>query len=95
MMLPQQKRLDSLYNAYVPGDWNLGSNEAYQIGFRLAKELGLKGVSCADTRPPQIEIDTTITDWEEYAEARNELAKWQAYDEPNNQANAYIEALKN
>ncbi len=60
----------------------------------MAKELGLKGVSCVDTRPSQTEVNTTIEDWELYAEKRNELAKFQAYDEPNNQTNSYIDALR-
>ena len=94
MMISDQRLLDSLYNAYTNGVWKLGRNETYQIGFRLAKELGIKGVSCVDTRPPQIEIDTTVADWEVYAEDRNELVKWQAYNEPNEQTNSYIEGLK-
>lgn len=94
MMVTDQKILDSLFRAYSGGQWKPGRNEAYQLGFRLAKELGLKGVSCVDTRPPQIEIDTTVEDWEVYAQSRNELVKWQAYDGPNNRTNLYIETLK-
>ena len=95
MMLTDQKKLDSLYTAYISGTWKPGRNETYQLGFRLAKELGLKAVSCVDTRPPQIEIDTTVADWEVYAKDRNELSKWEAYNKPNEIANAYIESLKN
>ena len=94
-MVTNQKTLDSLFRAYSNGQWKPGRNEAYQLGFRLAKELGLEGVSCVDTRPPQIELDTTVADWEVYAQSRDELVKWQAYDEPNRQTNAYMEALKN
>lgn len=43
-----QKRLDSLYNAYLKGDFKLKSNEIYQIGFRLAKMLGHKKVFAID-----------------------------------------------
>jgi Family of unknown function (DUF5694) len=93
-MLPNQLLMDSLYKAYTAGTWQLGKNEVYQIGFRLAKELGLNGVSCVDTRPDQIEVDTTISDWELYAKQRGELEKWEAYNEPNNQANTYIESLR-
>ncbi len=94
-MLPNQPLMDSLFKAYCAGTWQLGKNEVYQVGFRLAKELGLNGVSCVDTRPDQVEVDTTISDWELYAKQRGELGKWEAYNGPNNQANAYIEGLRN
>jgi hypothetical protein len=76
------------------GSWTLGKNEVYQVGFRLAKELGLNGVSCVDTRPEQVEVDTTIADWESYAKQRGELENWEAYNEPNKQANDYIEDVR-
>jgi Family of unknown function (DUF5694) len=50
IMLPNQLKMDSLFKAYSAGTWKLGKNEVYQVGFRLAKELGLNGVSCVDTR---------------------------------------------
>jgi len=43
-----QPRLDSLYAAFLAGTYRLGTNEVYQIGFRLAKRAGLKGVHAAD-----------------------------------------------
>lgn len=94
MMLPNQPLMDSLFKAYCAGTWQLGKNEVYQVGFRLAKELGLNGVSCVDTRPDQVEVDTTVSDWELYAKQRGELEKWEAYNGPNNQANTYIEGLR-
>jgi Family of unknown function (DUF5694) len=94
MMLPNQPYLDSLFKSYSTGSWTLGKNEVYQVGFRLAKELGLNGVSCVDTRPEQIEVDTTIADWESYAKQRGELENWEAYNEPNKQANDYIEDVR-
>ena len=51
-------------------------------------------MSCVDTRPEQVEVDTTISDWELYAKQRGELEKWEAYNEPNKQANTYIEGLR-
>lgn len=36
----RQARLDSLYKEYLAGDYELKSNEIYQIGFRMGKELG-------------------------------------------------------
>lgn len=94
MMLPNQPLMDSLFKAYCAGTWQLGKNEVYQVGFRLAKDLGLNGVSCVDTRPDQVEVDTTVSDWELYAKQRGELEKWEAYNGPNNQANTYIESLR-
>lgn len=45
----EQKQLDSLYQAYKHGELALrdipyGSSETYQVGFKLAKKLGLEGV---------------------------------------------------
>jgi len=43
-----QRRLDSLYAAFVKGTFELGKNEIHQIGFRLAKQLGLPKVHAVD-----------------------------------------------
>lgn len=43
-----QARLDSLYGAYVQGTSTLGPDEVYQVGFRLAKRLGLAKVYAVD-----------------------------------------------
>jgi hypothetical protein len=44
----QQPRLDSLYSRYLAGTYQLGANETYQLGFRLAKRLGHSRVYAAD-----------------------------------------------
>jgi len=44
----EQRRLDSLFKLYNSGNYQLGANEIYQIGFRLAKRAGLQGVVGAD-----------------------------------------------
>ena len=49
----QQDRLDSLFTLYVDNRLSLkdikgGQNEVYQLGFRLAKQLGLKKVLAVD-----------------------------------------------
>ncbi|MGI9530556.1 DUF5694 domain-containing protein [Lutimonas sp.] len=49
----QQHKLDSLFGLYINDqlslkDINGGRNEVYQIGFRLAKQLGIKEVIAAD-----------------------------------------------
>ena len=43
-----QARLDSLYSDYLRGTREFGPNEIYQIGFRLAKLLGLSRVYAVD-----------------------------------------------
>ena len=43
-----QEELDSRYQAYLDGEWELEANEIYQVGFRLAKKLGLPGVRAVD-----------------------------------------------
>lgn len=43
-----QPRLDSLYAAFGGGTFELGRNEIHQIGFRLARHLGLPKVFAVD-----------------------------------------------
>lgn len=44
----RQKEYDSLYRAYLDGTHRLTRNEEQQIGFRLAKNMGLKKLYCVD-----------------------------------------------
>jgi len=49
--LPErQRRLDSLYAAYVAGTYTLGANEIFQLGFRVARRLGHSRVYAVDAR---------------------------------------------
>jgi len=43
-----QNEMDSLYNDYLLGNYTLGRNESEQIGFRIAKKMGLKKLYCVD-----------------------------------------------
>lgn len=43
-----QNRMDSLFVAYQNNSYSLGKNEVFQLGFRLAKALGLQKVHCVD-----------------------------------------------
>ncbi|WP_162915756.1 DUF5694 domain-containing protein [Paraflavitalea soli] len=43
-----QRRMDSLYNAYLEGKYTLDRDETDQIAFRLAKELNLPKVYAVD-----------------------------------------------
>lgn len=46
----KQNRLDSLYKLYLEGKYKLPKNEAYQIGFRLAKKLNHDRVYAVDVQ---------------------------------------------
>jgi hypothetical protein len=43
-----QERYDQRFQDYLAGRFELPSNETYQIGFRVAKKAGLRGVTCFD-----------------------------------------------
>jgi len=43
-----QSLIDSLYNQYLLGNHQLGRDEHYQIGFRIAKTMGLQKLYCVD-----------------------------------------------
>lgn len=55
----QQPRLDSLYRAYLAGTYSLGVNEVTQLGFRLAKRMGLPRVVAIDAREREYEPGMT------------------------------------
>ena len=44
----EQLKTDSLYNEYLQGRYDLGKSESEQIGFRLARMMGLKKVYCVN-----------------------------------------------
>lgn len=44
----RQEEVDSLYNLYLQGKYILGRSEQEQIGFRLARKMGLKQLYCVD-----------------------------------------------
>ena len=43
-----QDIIDSVYNQYLLGKYQLRRNESMQIGFRIAKAMGLKKLHCVD-----------------------------------------------
>ncbi|WP_202842377.1 DUF5694 domain-containing protein [Luteimonas saliphila] len=43
-----QAKYDQRFREYQAGRFDLPSNETYQIGFRVAKRAGLRGVTCFD-----------------------------------------------
>ncbi len=44
----EQAKTDSSYNSYLQGKYTLDRNEEEQIGFRLAKKMGLKKLYCVN-----------------------------------------------
>lgn len=59
-----QKRLDSLYQAYLNGKFMLGENEIYQALFRLGKKLGHTKLYCVDAparRFPDVPKDSVFS----------------------------------
>ncbi len=44
----KQIEYDSIYDAYLKGEHKLARSEDQQIGFRLAKKMGLKKLHCVD-----------------------------------------------
>ena len=44
----KQKFIDSLFNSYLNGEYDLTRDESQQIGFRLAKKIGIKKLYCVD-----------------------------------------------
>lgn len=94
LMPKYQKLIDSLYTAYLNNEWSLGKNEVYQVGFRIAKKLGLKKVYCVDNRPKQPESVVELDDWEMYADSINHRAIWQEYDHSNNRYNTYLDSTQ-
>lgn len=58
----RQKEYDSIYSAYLNGNYKLEKDEAQQIGFRLAKKMNLKRLDC-------------VNDWEYHYNDIYELMK--------------------
>lgn len=89
-----QNRLDSLYQEYLKGAYEPGKNEAFQIGFKVAKNLGLDKVYCVDNNPPLPESLNAIEDWEAYADSLGHLELWQSYDQKNLRYNTYMDTIQ-
>jgi hypothetical protein len=53
----KRNNADSLYQQYLQGERKLTENEAEQIGFRLAKQLGLPHVYGVDERNIELDFD--------------------------------------
>ncbi len=89
-----QPVLDSLYQAYLEGSYELGKNEAFQIGFPLAKALGHERVYCIDNNPPFPDNINAIDDWYAYADSIGHIGLWEAYDAENNRYNTFMDTIQ-
>lgn len=47
------EKINERYRRYLAGDYELGANEIYQLGFRIAKKAGLERVESFDHREVQ------------------------------------------
>lgn len=56
----RQAQLDSSYAKYVSGEVGLKSSEMYQLGFRLAKELGHANLHAVDYRDAHFPFDSLV-----------------------------------
>jgi hypothetical protein len=90
-MPARQAALDSAYQAYREGRAELGVNEIQQVGFRLARRLGLAGVRAVDAQPADV-----FTSIFEQVEAREvELAEIDAaWQERYRRLYAWDDSLK-
>jgi hypothetical protein len=76
--LPErQSRLDSLFARYPAGGMDTLRNEIFQIGFKLAKRLGLPGVVAVDARARRLDSAMTEAEWKQRQQAlvRGPLSK--------------------
>ena len=90
-----QDKIDSLYQEYKKGNWELNKNEAFQIGFRLGKLLNHEKIYCVDNNPPMPESITAIDDIDAYAKKIGHTKLWHAYDEENLKFNTFIDTAQN
>ncbi|MGQ0643170.1 MAG: DUF5694 domain-containing protein [Gemmatimonadaceae bacterium] len=78
----RQQALDSMFALYPGGGIDTLRNEIYQIGFRLAKRLGLPGVNAVDAAPRRLDSAMTQEEWnrQQRALARGPLSatNWDA-----------------
>ncbi len=80
VMPEKQAKMDSLYQAYLNGSYELEMDEVYQIGFRLAKQLGHQRVYCINAMG---DIDTYqkpgVTKFEVREDKKERMEKFWTY----------------
>jgi hypothetical protein len=61
----RQSRMDSLFALYPGAGLDTLANEVFQIGFRLARQLGLRGVDAVDAPARRLDSAMTEAEWNE------------------------------
>ncbi len=77
--IKKQEKLDSLYQEYRNGNFELPVPEMYQLGFRLAKQLYHPHIYGVDTQAP-LHMENRIANWEQYAKETGLHDKWNYFD---------------
>ncbi len=90
----RQAYINKLYAQYLKGEYKLGKNETFQIGFRVAKALGVETLHCVDTNPPVPESMHEIDSLDSYAEKLGHLELWKSYDEINQDYLTYTDDIQ-
>lgn len=91
--IKRQQTLDSLYQEYRTGTFELPVPEMYQLGFRLAKQLGHPHIYGVDTQAP-FHMETRVADWEQYAKDTGLYEKWNYFNAYFTEKYARSDSLK-
>ena len=65
-----QTQYDSIYNQYLQGKYELSRSEVEQIGFRLAKMIGLKKLHCVNDWGRNYEVNDSILNGKDTASSK-------------------------
>ena len=91
--IKRQQTLDSLYQEYKKGNFELPIPEMYQLGFRLAKQLDHPHIYGVDTQAP-FHMETRVADWDQYAKETGLYDKWKYFDSYFREKYATSDSLK-
>ncbi|MEM8508039.1 MAG: DUF5694 domain-containing protein [Bacteroidota bacterium] len=89
-----QQKIDSIYREYRAGRYILKTDEAFQLGFKLAKQMDHEKVYCVDNYTQLPETVSKAGNWEKYADSLGHTQLWRAYDKENSRFNSYMDSLK-
>ncbi|MEM6892422.1 MAG: DUF5694 domain-containing protein [Bacteroidota bacterium] len=91
--IAKQEKLDSLYQAYRKGNFELPVPEMYQLGFRLAKQLNHPHIYGVDTQAP-FHMEKRVADWDAYAKETGVYDKWKYFQRYFTQKYTSSDSLK-
>ncbi|WP_417881855.1 DUF5694 domain-containing protein [Xanthomarina gelatinilytica] len=93
--ISNQNYLDSLYQAYRKGNYELNHNESQQLGFRLAKMLNHEHIYAVNVHAPyDFEYEVDFDNWDDYAKETNHYNKWNSIKSVYNRHHEYLDSLK-